>query len=250
MITGGALHLPAAADNEPRTLLLRDCTLVPGLTLDPSGVATSPGAPSLIVDHPFTTVQFERCISGPLRVVSDSDVTVELLDSIVDAGSPESVAYADDAADGAGAEITLKECTVIGRLYARVIRLASNCIFFARLPSGSPPGTVPVRAERRQEGCVRFSFVPLGSITPRRHRCQPTARAAAVLPHFTSRRYGDAGYCQLRSVTSKAIRHGAKDEGEMGVMHALLQPQRENNLQIRLDEYLRLGLRAGLFYET
>jgi len=71
-----------------------------------------------------------------------------------------------------------------------------------------------------------------------------------MLPHFTSRRYGEAGYCQLRSVTAKEIRHGADDEGEMGVMHALFQPQREANLRIRLEEYLRFGLRAGLIYET
>jgi hypothetical protein len=36
----------------------------------------------------------------------------------------------------------------------------------------------------------------------------------------------------------------------MGVMHALFQPQRETNLRIRLDEYLRFGLHAGLFYVT
>jgi hypothetical protein len=42
----------------------------------------------------------------------------------------------------------------------------------------------------------------------------------------------------------------AADGGEMGVMHALFQPQRETNLRIRLDEYLRFGLHAGLFYVT
>jgi hypothetical protein len=36
----------------------------------------------------------------------------------------------------------------------------------------------------------------------------------------------------------------------MGVMHALFQPQRETNLRIRFDEYLRFGLHAGLFYVT
>ena len=36
----------------------------------------------------------------------------------------------------------------------------------------------------------------------------------------------------------------------MGVLHALFQPQREINLRIRLEEYLRFGLRAGFFYES
>lgn len=256
VISGGPLRLlRAATDNEPRTLVLRDCTLVPGLTLQPNGDATAPGHPSLIVDHPFTTVRLERCITGPLSIVSESDVTVELSDCIVDAGSPEATAYAGTVADGAGAPITLCECTVIGKLHARLVELASNCIFFARLAAADPPTAAPVHVERRQEGCMRFCFVPNGSITPRRYRCQPDGTPAdgnmpEVLPHFTSLRYGDAGYCQLRTATPKAIRQGAKDEGEMGVMHALFQPQRETNLRIRLDEYLRFGLRAGLIYAT
>ena len=250
VIAGGALQLPAAADNEPRTLILRDCTLVPGLTLKTNGDAVSPGQPSLVIGHPFTTVRLERCITGPLRVVAESDVTVELVDCIVDAGSPEAMAYAGDAADAPGAAITLRECTVIGKVYARQVQLASNCIFFARVAAGDPPPAAPVRVERRQDGCIRFSFVPSGSITPRRHRCQPDADHPDVLPHFTSLRYGDPGYCQLRGATSKTIRQGADDEGEMGVMHALFQPQRETNLRIRLDEYLRFGLHAGVFYAT
>jgi hypothetical protein len=250
VIAGGALRLAAAPDNEPRTLVLRDCTLVPGLTLKTNGDPASPGEPSLIVEHPFTTVQLERCITGPLRIVAESDVTVALQDCIVDACAPDLVAYAGVAADAPGAAITLNECTTIGKLFARQVTLASNCIFFARLAATDPPGAAPVRVERRQEGCIRFSFVPAGSITPRRHKCQPDADHADVLPHFTSLRYGDPGYGQLRGVTSPAIRQGAFDESEMGVMHALFQPQREANLRIRLDEYLRFGLHAGVFYAT
>jgi hypothetical protein len=250
VISGGALHLAAAADNEPRTVVLRDCTLVPGLTLNTDGTYASPGAPSIIVEHPFTTILLERCITGPLRIAAASGVTVELQDSIVDAGSPESVAYGGETDDRPGAEIILRECTIVGRLFARMVRLASNCIFFARLPDGSPPAAAPIHVQRRQEGCLRFCFVPSGSIVPRRHRCQPEANTRGILPHFTSLRYGDPGYCQLRNATPTQIRHGADDEGEMGVMHALFQPQRETNLRIRLDEYLRFGLRAGLIYET
>jgi hypothetical protein len=71
-----------------------------------------------------------------------------------------------------------------------------------------------------------------------------------MLPHFTSLRYGDPGYAQLRGATDRVIREGAEDEGEIGVMHPLYQPQRETNLRIRLDEYLRFGLHAGFFYAT
>jgi hypothetical protein len=36
----------------------------------------------------------------------------------------------------------------------------------------------------------------------------------------------------------------------MGVTHELYAPQREGNLRIRLDEYLRFGLEAGIFYAS
>ena len=36
----------------------------------------------------------------------------------------------------------------------------------------------------------------------------------------------------------------------MGAFHSLFAPQREANLQVRLREFLRVGLAAGIFYET
>jgi hypothetical protein len=250
VISGGALHLAAAADDEPRTLILRDCTLVPGIRLGTDGNPALPGQPSLIIAHPFATVRLERCICGPLSLVAGSDVTAELTDSILDGGSPDGTAYSGIAAGSPGASLTLHECTLIGKVQASLMPLASNCIFFAQRAAADPPTAEPVRVERRQEGCVRFSFVPSGSITPRRHRCQPDTDNPDALPQFRSLRYVDPGYCQLRSATPLPIRQGADDEGEMGVMHALFQPQRETNLRIRLDEYLRFGLHAGLFYAT
>ena len=35
--------------------------------LNPDGSAVSPGAPSLVVEHPFAKVTLERCITGPLQ---------------------------------------------------------------------------------------------------------------------------------------------------------------------------------------
>jgi len=36
----------------------------------------------------------------------------------------------------------------------------------------------------------------------------------------------------------------------MGVPARVFQPQRETNLRIRLDEYLRFGLHAGVLYAS
>jgi hypothetical protein len=247
VISGGDLQLVADADEEPRTLILRHCTLVPGLALNGDGTAVAPGAPSLTIGHPFASVRLEHCIVGGLQI--ETTAAVELSDCIVDAGSSSGVALVGSATDRYGAELTIRDSTVIGKVRTRLMRLASDTIFFSMLAEADP-WKAPVWVDRKQEGCVRFSFVPEGSLVPRRFRCVPGAEHPDVRPHFTSLRYGDPGYAQLRRATDASIRSGAHDEGEMGAMHALYQPQREKNLRIRLDEYLRFGLHAGIFYAT
>jgi hypothetical protein len=249
VISGGALRLAAFADVEPRELVLRDCTLVPGLTLNGDGSPVSPGQPSLIVEHSFAKVTLERCIVGPIHAVTDAEVT--LIDCIVDAGAPDSVAFAADDAGGAGAELTVAQCTVIGKVHTKLLKLASNTIFFAKLgPKPADKWIAPLLVQRRQEGCVRFCYLPPDSITPRRFHCVPNDAAPTALPLFTSLRYGDPGYAQLRRTTSLAIRTGGDNDSEIGVLNALFQPQREANLRLRLDEYLRFGLHAGLFFAS
>ena len=50
--------------------------------------------------------------------------------------------------------------------------------------------------------------------------------------------------------TDDAIRRGADDDGEMGAFHFVLAPLRENDLRVRLQEYLPAGLEFGIFYQT
>lgn len=247
VIAGGALVLPAAADDGTRTLVLRHCTLVPGHSLLPDGSAASPGAPAIVVAHPFAKLRLEHCITGSLRVAAG--VAVEIVDSIVDAGAPDAVAYADADGEGPGGTLKVRDSTVVGKVHARIIELASDTIFRAALAQGDD-WIAPVRAQRTQHGCVRFCWLPEDSIAPRRHRCLPDEAHPGVRPHFRALRYGQPAYMQLRASTPLVIRRGASDEGEPGVMHALAQPQREANLHIRLDEYLRHGLAAGIFHAT
>ena len=135
---------------------------------------------------------------------------------------------------------------------------------------------------RRQRGCVRFSYVPSGSRTPRRFECQPELaeqmiesqwRAAApkteppgqlnaeidlakqraadgVRPQFNSVRYGAPTYCQLAASCADEIKRGADDESELGVFHDLFQPQREANLRVRLDEYTLAQTDAGIIFAS
>lgn len=249
VISGGALQLaaPAAGDLAPRHLVLRHCTLVPGLSLAVDGSAASPGAPSLVVENPFASVRLEQCIVGALRIAGDATLT--MVDCIVDAGAADAIALEGIAPGDAGAAISVTDSTVIGKVHVRLMTLASNTIFFAQL-AAADVWKAPVRAERKQQGCVRFCVVPAGALVPRRFHCVPDEDHPDALPQFTSLRYADPGYAQLRSTTHRAIREGADDGGEIGVMHPLHQPQRESNLRIRLDEYLRFGLHAGIFYVT
>lgn len=242
VISGGTLTL---GGNFPCHLILRDCTLVPGPRPPSDGTWTAPYVPGLVVTNPDAKVTLERCITSPLHIDANADIS--LSECVVDATTRDGVAFRDPDNDLApGGVLTMESCTVIGKVHARQITLASDCIFFASL-SSSDTWKAPLWVERRQEGCVRFSYVSPGSLTPRRYRSQPEGDER-ILPHFTSLRYGDPGYCQLRQITSDAIRRGAHDESEMGVLHGLYQPQRETNLRVRLEEYLRFGLEAGLVY--
>jgi hypothetical protein len=239
VIEGGSLVMGDFGDDEPRLLILRDCTLVPG-----------DDHPSLSVAHPFAEIRLENCITGPVHIAPDAEI--ELRNCIVDATHPERIAVRAPGPDEllAAGSMTLESCTVVGKVHTRELTLASDCLFVARLAVIGDTWRAPLWVERRQKGCVRFSFVPNGSRTPRRYHCQPVSGDRRTRPHFTSLRYGDAAYCQLREVTPDSIRRGAHDESEMGVLHGLYQPQRETNLKVRLDEYLRFGLEAGIFYAS
>jgi hypothetical protein len=211
---------------------------------------------------------------------------VRITDSLVDAalldpGAETAVAYAAPGAgpvEAAGAALQMENVTVVGKVHTRHLEYASNSLFYAALREGDA-WPAPVHSERKQAGCVRFSTLPVGSRVPRRYRCQPDlaihqaltaaekrlppgapplddlrkaaiARGAAarVQPRFTELRYGRAAYGRLHRACPKEIRTGADDESEMGAFHDNYQPQRETNLRLRLEEYLRFGLEAGLIY--
>jgi hypothetical protein len=270
LVSGGPLVLDEVGDTEPRTIILRNCTLVPGNERTAAGGPAHADRASLIVLDPFARVVLERCVLGPIVAVEGSHI--EATDSIVDASGRGAVAVCGRAASGGAlravasptdmlvgdgsapaGEVDLRETTVIGGVHATVLD-ASNAILDATLPPGDPRPAA-VLARRRQAGCVRFTYLPEGSRTGRRFRCAPDPDAPAAVrrataPRFTSMRFGDPAYLQLATATPDAIRRGADDESEMGATHLLFTPQRETNLLLRLDEYLRFGLEAGYFYAS
>jgi hypothetical protein len=233
IIVGGALHVPAGTTL--KTLRLRHCTVMPG------------SDSALLVDEPDCTVEIDSCIIGGIGSVDDASVVIS--NSIVDAGRDDETAYAGVLVDRAGGALQIRNSTVIGRVRTRQLTLASNSIFLA---ASADPAEPPVLVDRLQDGCVRFSYVPPGSRVPRRFRCQPEDGEddRIVRPVLRSHVYGNPAYGQLDGRCPVVIREGADDGAEMGAFHDLFQPQRVSNLRARLDEYLRFGLEAGIFFAS
>lgn len=250
LIAGGALRVPT--DAGIRRLILKHCTLVPGISLDTSGDAQTPGAPSLVIEAPNVSVEIEASILGGIRCVQGSEVSIE--DCIVDANDSTNIAFSDTDDFSPGGALQAIGCTLIGKIHAGSMPLISNTIIDARLAVGDD-WDVSVRSARRQIGCVRFSVTPADARTPRRHRCLPDIAPAArktwaERPLFTDRLYGRAAYMQLSTGVFPGIATGADDDGEMGAYHKLFAPQRLANLKLRLSEYLPVGLDAGVIFET
>lgn len=249
LVSGDLITVPDDGSNKLSQLKIVHCTLVPGRSLDADGKPVSPAAVSMSVALKSVSVSIERSITGALRGVPESKV--DLLDSIVDATNIEAVAIADLNNEAPGAALSANASTVIGKIHAREFGTVSNCILLARLAQ-TDSWNAPVWTERKQIGCVRFSYLPYDSIVPRRYRCQPdsTNSARRLSPRFTSLNYGQSAYGQLSLTTAEEIWRGADDESEMGAFHHLYAPQRDRNIRIRLREYLRVGLEAGIFYES
>ncbi len=259
-------------------LTIMHCTLMPGHTLEERDAPADPDTDALVLTDTGSKpeVAISSSIVGTLRL-SASCQKLSIQDSIVDAPTPHfgvqnrgseagaRPAIAADDHGNPGPPTSIERSTVFGPVYVTELILASEVIF-----------TAPVYVKERV-GCIRYSYVPLESKAAPRFRCQPDlalsqlgkqARAshmtisiqqrrlaeilvqARLRPRFGSSRYGDPAYAQLNPNCAPEIRAGADDDSEMGVFHHLYQAQRETNLRLVLDEALRFGLEAGIFYET
>jgi hypothetical protein len=247
LIAGAGVSVDAGAAGAPGLgrVELHHCTLVPGIALDATGAPAHAGTPSLTVASPQTEVEIRSSIVG--TVLAELDARVRISGSIVDATAEAAIAY-DGIAGAFGAPLQVEGSTVIGRVRTDLLTLASNAILLAAAAAGG----APVLAHRRQEGCVRFSYVPIDAQVPRRYRCVPAsaADAARVRPVLTSMRYGRPGYGQLADRTPCEVVRAADDESEPGALHDRALGLREAHLRARLDEHLRFGLEAGIFHAS
>ena len=264
---GGALILNglliegkvSVLDGNLDTLQIDHCTLVP----EQGGIAVVKTEYEGEGEYEGDTngirhLRLNRSICGEIRIeAEDAIVTIE--ECIID----HKAGFALCVEKG---QLAIDKSTIYGGVTSQSLD-ASNCIFNDVL-----------KISRQQLGCVRFSYVPDKSITPRRYRCQPefeiqtqikalealhsrslnpTEKQAIrdqvlseLIPVFNARDYGHHAYSQLGEVTPEHITTGGDNGSEMGAFNYLQQPQREANLHIALQEYVRLGLQAGIIYVT
>ena len=161
--------------------------------------------------------------------------------------------------------LTISECAIKG-----TVKAETTPVTFDRTTITRPVSVQSVEAsetiftdtltcQRTQIGCVRFSYFPPGSKTPRAYRCQPETAVkenptedsdqvrSRISPSFVSVSPSHPSFLRLAASTPVEIRAGAEDEDGMGVYHREFLTLRKANLRFALSEHLRIGLSAGIF---
>jgi P2-related tail formation protein len=175
-------------------------------------------------------VRLVRSAVGRVRL-SDAVPVITVADSILDAPPGN-----DPVLSGEAAHASLEGSTVRGAIAVRTLD-ASSCILDG-----------VATAQRRQTGCVRFSYVGPGSRTPRRHRCVPLEDdEASVVPAYVSTDPASPAYLALAASCSPLIAAGGDGDAEMGVHHHIRRPLRIRAAQRQLEPYLPVGIELGIF---
>jgi hypothetical protein len=265
VVAGRPLQIEGAGETPVDVrVVVRRSTLVPGWDLHPNCDPNAPEEASLDLVNVTGRVSIEKSIIGTIAVMNQTaeaePVAITITDSIVDSTSNKLDAVLGPGGGYAWATMTFVRCTVFGQVLAHAVELVENSIFSAL-----------VTIVRRQHGCVRFSYVPPGSRTPRRYHCQPDLVIEAVReqlkgkpkavidaaieqeqrrvsPRFSSTRFGSSDYCQLSVCCAPEITRGADDESEMGAFHDLFLPQRVANLRARIDRSTPAAMETGIIF--
>jgi hypothetical protein len=225
-----------------------------GCTLDPGGHSLrddsrAPMGPALQLANgygfalpadenafvPTPDIVIQRSITGALAI--DDRYRLDISDSIVDAGlgvgDPPNGAFAigaaTDPANAWGAPLAFQSITCFGP--ARVTEV------------GGAGGLFAQRFEvlDNQHGCIKWSwFSGDADRLPPNHFCLHASDARLA---FTSERFNDPGYAQLARGSDVRIRTRGPDDDAMGAYGFLLEAHKWINLQVRLREFMPVGVR-------
>jgi len=183
---------------------------------------------------PTPDIVIQRSITGTLAV--DERYRLDIEDTIVDAGLGFSdaatglfaIAAATDPANAWGAPLDFDGLTCFGP-----VRVAAV---------GGFGGIFTQRFEvlDNQHGCIKWSaFSGDADRLPPNHFCVHAPDARTV---FTSERFNDPGYAQLARETDRRVRELGPDDDAMGAFGFLLEAHKWTNLQVRLREFMPVGV--------
>ena len=222
------------------------CTLL-SLPKDEAGFTGDENLPVMTAASESVSVALtmDLCISGPLRLPTYG-LTLTISNAILDPYAcrfPMSIAIAG-LNQTPGPETIIANATVFGSASFYILNQASNVIF-----------NQPITTLNTQTGIARYSYVPPGSVTPLRYRCQPDmalAEGEAFLPKpiYTSTLYPQPGFAQLAVTCDAKIAKGGANGGEMGAFCDLRQPNRQMILDQVLAANLPLGRIPSVFIKT
>ncbi|QQZ39395.1 hypothetical protein IF690_15095 [Pseudomonas sp. SK3(2021)] len=194
---------------------------------------SDPGDVAAFVPTPDIVIQ--RSITGSIAI--DERYRLDIEDSIVDAGlgfndaatGLFAIAAASDAVNGWAAVLNFDGLTCFGP-----VRVAAV---------GGLGGIFTQRFEvlDNQRGCIKWSaFSSDVDRLPPNHFCVHAPDARIV---FTSERFHDPGYAQLRRETDRRVRELGPDDDAMGAFGFLLEAHKWTNLHVRLHEFMPVGVR-------
>lgn len=151
------------------------------------------------------------------------------------------LAFADLALAFGSGEVRLERTTILGPIHVHRIDVSESIL--------NDTATV----DDPQQGCVRFSSWPGGSVLPRKYESVQIEPRASL---FTSSSFANPAYAQLRSdvdsfivpsppngeAAGDSIRSGAENGSEMGAFQSELASIKERSLEIKFEEFMPVGL--------
>jgi hypothetical protein len=179
-----------------------------------------PASPSIDCQpkNPGGTLELDQVITGSLKT-SANVASAALTDTAVQNTTGAT------ALDMATTALSLEHVTVVGDTLAQTL-MASNAILFGQVTLGDAANS-----------CFRYTRYPREVTGVRLFHC------TTLLPIFSSFQFGHPAYLGLSVNTPAALRRGGEEGGEMGVWYAAGIPWREQNVMLKLREYLPAGLK-------
>jgi hypothetical protein len=184
-------------------------------------------------------VVVDSSITGPLFI--DQPYTLTFNRAIVDAGK------GVDADSSAAFALTSATDPVNG--WGPPTTVANGLTMFGRMRVESATGRGGIWVHKlevlnNQKGCIKFSyFSGEGDRLPQTFAC---VKGPAERLVFSSEIFGQPAYAQVALASGYQIRERGPDDDQMGSFGFLLESHRRHNLEIRIREFMPVGVRPLL----